>query len=165
MPFHVFLAEAIEIAQDGFAVRRAYHFPIRFEEPWHRVCPLAERPWTSRLHKNLTKKKIPHGSAKKSEYRFMFRPHEPFFGNNRTRFAVGLIHMPVCVPWNSASGLTKNWSGVREIGRKCNVNLEAIEDLRIVHDRKAAPNIDGAPLQHYAKVRKFRRDLRFQRSE
>ncbi len=158
---HVFPAQAVEKAQYGLSVRSPYHLPIRFKEPWYTMCPFAKGPRTPRLHEHLTKKEIPYRSTEEGEYRFVFRPHEPFFRHNRTRFAIGLIHMSIRVPWDSTAYLTKDGSGVRKIGRERNVNLETIENLRIIHDREAPANMNGALLQHDTKFWVFRRDILF----
>ncbi len=125
----------------------------------------AERPRTSRLHKNLTKKEISHWAVEERDDRSALRPHKPFLRNYRTRFARVPNHMSVCMPWNSAADLTEDRSGIRKIGRDRNLNLETIEDFGAIHDRKAAAKMDNISFQRYLKVRIFCGDLLFYSSK
>lgn len=116
VPFHALSAQVVQVAQHGCAVRSAYHLSIRFEEPWHPMCSLAKRPRTSRLHKNLAQKEIPYRAIEESDYGFMIRRHEPFFRNDRTRFAISLIYMSsashgILPPTSRRTGVASGKSG------------------------------------------------------
>jgi len=108
MPLQHFLTQAIKISQDRVAVGAPHHLTVRFEEPTNAVRPLAKGPRLPRFDENLTEKEVPNGSVEEREDRSMVGPKEPFLGDDRARFAVSLIHMPVLVPRYSSIRFAKD---------------------------------------------------------